>query len=284
MKTSCSFSTLLKKRSPLIMGILNITPDSFSDGGKFSTLERSSAHAFRMLDEGADLIDIGGESTRPGAVEISAKEEIRRILPVIKDLRKKVPEKILSVDTSKAEVAEIALKEGVAVINDVSGGQEAALLEVVSKYDAGLIIMHRKGSPESMQLNPTYQDVVDEIKAYLKNMCDLASSAGVSKDKLVVDPGIGFGKLLKHNIAILNSLTQFNDLGYPVMIGTSRKKTLQEICGTQAPSQLEGATCATTALGVQSGAKIFRVHDVKANRQAADVAWAVLNDKFWKSA
>ena len=282
MKTLCSFATLLKKNKPLIMGILNTTPDSFSDGGKFTTLDFSSAHALQMINEGADLIDIGGQSTRPGAVEISAKEEIRRILPVIKYLRKKAPEKILSVDTSKAEVAEIALKEGVAVINDVSGGQGKALLEVVSKYDAGLIIMHKKGSPESMQLNPSYRDVVGEIKAYLTDMCDLAYSAGVSKDKLVVDPGIGFGKLLEHNMAILNALTEFSEIGYPVMIGTSRKRSLQEICGTRTPSQLEGATCATTALGVQSGATIFRVHDVKANRQAADVAWAVLNYKFGK--
>ena len=280
MKTLCSFATLLKKNKPLIMGILNTTPDSFSDGGKFTTLDFSSTHALQMINEGADLIDIGGQSTRPGAVEISAEEEIRRILPVIKYLRKKAPEKILSVDTSKAEVAEIALKEGVAVINDVSGGQEKALLEVVSKYDAGLIIMHKKGSPESMQLNPSYKDVVGEIKAYLTHMCDLAYSAGVSKDKIVVDPGIGFGKLLEHNMAILNALTEFSEIGYPVMIGTSRKRSLQEICGTGTPSQLEGATCATTALGVQSGVTIFRVHDVKANRQAADVAWAVLNHKF----
>ena len=282
MKTLCSFATLLKKNKPLIMGILNTTPDSFSDGGKFTTLDFSSAHALQMINEGADLIDIGGQSTRPGAVEISAEEEIRRILPVIKYLRKKAPEKILSVDTSKAEVAEIALKEGVAVINDVSGGQGKALLEVVSKYDAGLIIMHKKGSPESMQLNPSYKDVVGEIKAYLTRMCDLAYSAGVSKDKLVVDPGIGFGKLLEHNMAILNALTEFSEIGYPVMIGTSRKRSLQEICGTRTPSQLEGATCATTALGVQSGATIFRVHDVKANRQAADVAWAVLNYELGK--
>ena len=282
MKTLCSFATLLKKNKPLIMGILNTTPDSFSDGGKFTTLDFSSAHALQMINEGADLIDIGGQSTRPGAVEISAEEEIRRILPVIKYLRKKAPERILSVDTSKAEVAEIALKEGVAVVNDVSGGQGEALLEVVSKYDAGLIIMHKKGSPESMQLNPSYKDVVGEIKTYLAHMCDLASSAGVSKDKLVVDPGIGFGKLLEHNMAILNALTEFSEIGYPVMIGTSRKRSLQEICGTRTPSQLEGATCATTALGVQSGAKIFRVHDVKANRQAADVAWAVLNYELGK--
>jgi dihydropteroate synthase len=282
MKTLCGFATLLKKNKPLIMGILNTTPDSFSDGGKFTTLDSSSAHALQMINEGADLIDIGGQSTRPGAVEISAEEEIRRILPVIKYLRKKAPEKILSVDTSKAEVAETVLKEGVAVINDVSGGQGKALLEVVSKYDAGLIIMHKKGSPESMQLNPSYEDVVGEIKAYLTHMCDLAYSAGVSKDKLVVDPGIGFGKLLEHNMAILNALTEFSEIGYPVMIGTSRKRSLQEICGTGTPSQLEGATCATTALGVQSGVTIFRVHDVKANRQAADVAWAVLNHQFGK--
>ena len=282
MKTLCSFATLLKKNKPLIMGILNTTPDSFSDGGKFTTLDSSSAHALQMINEGADLIDIGGQSTRPGAVEISVEEEICRILPVIKYLRKKAPGKILSVDTTKAEVAETVLKEGVAVINDVSGGQGEDLLEVVSKYNAGLIIMHKKGSPETMQLDPSYKDVVGEIKAYLTHMCDLACSAGVSRDKLVVDPGIGFGKLLTHNIAILNALNEFSEIGYAVMIGTSRKRSLQEICGIQSPAEMEGATCATTALGVQSGAKIFRVHDVKANRQAADVAWAVLNNKFVK--
>ena len=163
----------------------------------------------------------------------------------------------------------------------MSGGQGEDLLEVVSKYNAGLIIMHKKGSPETMQLDPSYNDVVGEIKAYLTHMCDLACSAGVSRDKLVVDPGIGFGKLLTHNIAILNALNEFSEIGYAVMIGTSRKRSLQEICGIQSPAEMEEQPVRLLPWEYSQGQN-FRVHDVKANRQAADVAWAVLNNKFVK--
>ena len=179
-------------------------------------------------------------------------------------------------------MASASLDAGANMINDVSSLGDSGMAEVIVEYGCPVCLMHMKGIPENMQKNPQYYDVVSEVRKSLANSTSKLNLLGVDNSRIIVDPGIGFGKLLEHNMAILNALTEFSEIGYPVMIGTSRKRSLQEICGTGTPSQLEGATCATTALGVQSGVTIFRVHDVKANRQAADVAWAVLNHKFGK--
>jgi len=258
------------------MGILNVTPDSFSDGGKFLDLENAKKHAFEMIENGADIIYIGGQSTRPGSLGVSVKEELGRVLPVVKSLRESLPNQIISVDTSKPEVVKAVLDEGVNLINDVTGGGDIRTLELVAVNQAGIILMHMLKDPANMQVGPHYEDVIKEVKNYLRKVAIDAQSQRIAKQSIAIDPGIGFGKLDTHNISILNSMDSFVELGYPVLLGTSRKSILQQICETTETSSLEGATCATTVLGVQAGVKIFRVHDVKANRQAADVAWKLL--------
>jgi len=260
------------------MGILNVTPDSFSDGGDFLDLEKATKHAFEMVENGADIIDVGGQSTRPGSLGVPVKEELNRVLPVVKLLRESLPNQIISVDTSKSEVVKAALDEGVNLINDVTGGGDIRTFELVAAYQAGIILMHMLKDPASMQVRPYYEDVIKEIKNYLRKVARDAQAQRIAKQSIAIDPGIGFGKLKNHNISILNAMDSFVELGYPVLLGASRKSILQQICETTETSSLEGATCATTVLGVLAGVKIFRVHDVKANRQAADVAWKLSQD------
>lgn len=275
-KLVCRIDTL-HTDIPLIMGILNITPDSFSDGGKYSSLEDAMQQVELMLSEGVDIIDIGGESTRPGADSVTAEEQILRVVPVIEAIRKQLADDVLiSIDTTSSEVAKAALDAGANIINDVSGGRaDTEILTLAAQTGVPIILMHSLGTPKNMQDNPYYIDVVQEVLDALKESIESALKAGIKKAAIVIDPGIGFGKRKQDNLDLLANLDVFVALGFPVLLGTSRKRFMGAICDVAEPSQLVTATAVTTALGVMAGVQIFRVHDVKENRQAADVAWAI---------
>lgn len=261
----------LNSNPTLIMGVLNITPDSFSDGGRFFDKDKAVAHAIEMAADGADIIDVGGESTRPGAKEVRCEEEIARIIPVIERLAGKIKCEI-SVDTRKSKVAEAALKAGASIVNDISGlRHDKDMAGVAAKHNAGMILMHMQGQPENMQDSPVYSDLIGEIKNSLKFAADLAFRAGVKKDRVAIDPGICFGKTVEHNIEILNRLEEFKDLGLPVCIGTSRKSFLGKILNRPDTEDRLAGTIATCVLAVIKGARILRVHDVKAVREAVTV-------------
>ena len=262
---------------PLIMGILNVTPDSFSDGGKFTGIDSALAQAQRMISEGVDIIDIGGESTRPGAESVFTDEQIARVIPVIKAIRKDLSATLpISIDTTLSVVAKAALDAGATIINDISAGvQDAEILFLAAEQGVPIILMHIKGQPDTMQDAPFYQDVVSEVLNSLQERIDAALAAGVKKQQIAIDPGIGFGKRRQDNLDLLANLDRFVATGYPVLLGTSRKRFMGSLCAVTEPTELVSATAATTALGVQQGVQMFRVHDVKENRQAADVAWAI---------
>jgi len=268
---------LLKEDRPIIMGILNLTPDSFSDGGSYTDKGRAVHFALQMVRDGADIIDVGGESTRPGSTRVSPEEQLRRVVDTITALRRTLPSHIpISIDTTSSVVAKAAVSAGASIINDVrSGRDDEQMFELAAEKGLPIILMHMQGTPETMQINPSYQDVIREIQDFLISRCEKAQAYGVLKENLVIDPGIGFGKTPVHNLRILASLDQFTAMGYPVLLGASRKKFMSGMCGDAEPRDLLGATCATTTLGVQAGVKIFRVHDVKENRQAADIALAI---------
>jgi dihydropteroate synthase len=262
---------------PRVMGILNVTPDSFSDGGRFRGEEHAVEHGLQMAREGAELIDVGGESTRPGAQRIPAAEQLRRVLPVIRGLRAGLPSEVsISIDTSNAEVAQAALDAGAAMINDVFAGRDdPEMLPLAARAGVPLALMHMQGEPGNMQDNPYYDDVVEEVRAFLLERAAAAEAAGVERAKIYIDPGIGFGKNRQHNLQLLASLDRFVHTGYAVLLGTSRKRFMGSICQVENYDELVAATCATTALGVTAGVRLFRVHDVRENRQALDVAWAI---------
>jgi len=262
---------------PLIMGILNLTPDSFSDGGQHDGPEAVLAHALRMAAEGADLIDIGGESTRPGSARVPPGEQLRRVLPALESIRATLPPGVaISIDTTSAEVAARALEAGASLINDVSAGRDDPdMFRLARDSRVPMVLMHMRGVPATMQDEPHYVDVVAEVKGFLAERATAAIEAGVPRGHIIIDPGIGFGKTKAHNLALLAGLEQFVATGYPVLLGTSRKRFMGSICSAEHSSDLAGATCATTALGVLAGVKVFRVHDVLPNRQALDVAWAI---------
>lgn len=268
-----------RRGRPCIMGILNVTPDSFSDGGRWLDVAAAVDHAGRMLDEGADLIDIGGESTRPGAARVEVDEQIRRIVPVIRRVDAEVDAPI-SVDTTRAAVAEAALDAGASILNDVSAGRDdPRMFTLAARRGAPIVLMHMRGEPATMQQTPQYDDVVAEVEAFLLERAAAALAAGVARDAILLDPGIGFGKTGEHNLRLLAALPRLVAMGYPLVLGTSRKRFLRMIagCGNEpAPADaVVGATCATTALAVAAGVAVVRVHDVAPNRQAADVAAAV---------
>lgn len=268
------FNTITK---PLIMGILNVTPDSFSDGGKYTNIESALEQVRVMVSEGVDIIDIGGESTRPGSQSVAENEQITRVVPVIAAIRSSFPDTLLiSIDTTLSAVAKAALDAGANIINDISAGQgDKQILTVASEYQVPIILMHMQGTPQTMQDNPYYDDVVAEISDALQQRVDEALAAGIKKENIAVDPGIGFGKRKQDNIDLLANLSQIVELGYPVLLGTSRKRFMGSLCAVSEPTELVTATAVTTALGVIDGVQMFRVHDVKENRQAADVAWAI---------
>lgn len=270
------------KNKPLIMGILNVTPDSFSDGLDFIDPEKAVTHALKMVEEGADIIDVGGESTRPGSKRVAANEQIQRLVDVFDALQTRLPSHIItSIDTTLAAVAEMALDRGATFVNDISAGRDdPEIFFLCAERNAYLALMHMQGEPKTMQENPAYSDVVAEVSEFLKARAETAMEAGIHKDKLVVDPGIGFGKSSEHNLTILAGLNQIVALGYPVLLGASRKRFMGNLLKETEPKNLLAATCATTALGVQVGAQIFRVHDIAANRQAADTAYAILEKRI----
>jgi dihydropteroate synthase len=249
-------------RRTYIMGVLNITPDSFSDGGRFMDPMVAVNHAKKMVDEGADIIDIGGESTRPGAEPVPLDEERRRVLPVIRELATEIDVPI-SIDTYKPEVAKEALLLGATMVNDISGLRGSPeMAPLVSDTGAALVVMHMQGEPRNMQADPSYEDVVGEILEFLKAQVEVALEAGVKEDGIMVDPGIGFGKTVDHNLEILAGVGRFRELGYPVMVGTSRKSFIGMILDTEPDDRLEG-TIASNVAAVMGGADFVRVHDVK---------------------
>lgn len=260
---------------PIIVGVLNVTPDSFSDGGRFNQRDAAITHARQMIAEGADIIDIGGESTRPGAARIPAAEQLTRILPVIEALRE-IDEIILSVDTTRLAVAEAAVEAGADLINDVSGGSDdPAMFAFLAERQLPCILMHMQGQPATMQQHPEYTDVVAEVRDYLLGAAERAIAAGLPRGQIILDPGIGFGKTTTHNLTIIAQLDQLVATGYPIMLATSRKRFIGEICQADDPLDRVGGTVATTVAGVLAGARLFRVHEVKMNRQAAAMAFAL---------
>ncbi len=258
----------------LIMGIVNVTPDSFSDGGRFLDRERAVEHALRLVDEGADIIDIGGESTRPGAQPVPLEEELRRVIPVVEGLRRR-SEVMISVDTYKAEVARRALEAGAEMVNDISALRfDPEMARVVAQHDAYVVLMHMQGTPQTMQDNPQYDDVVQDIREFLHERIAAAVAAGIKREKIIIDPGIGFGKLLEHNLEILRRLEELKALGRPILIGPSRKSFIGQLTGLPVDQRLEG-TIASVVVGVLHGAAIVRVHDVAPVRRALQIVDAI---------
>ena len=266
---------------PLLMGVLNVTPDSFSDGGLHHDLDAAVARAREMVELGADIIDIGGESTRPGADRVSMDEQLKRVIPVIRQLQQELPAELpISIDTTSTQVAGAALEQGATIVNDISAGRDdPGMFSLVAEAETPYIIMHMQGTPRTMQDNPRYDDVVTEIRSFLLERAAAAEDAGVRQENLVIDPGIGFGKSKRDNLDIIMNLESFTETGYKVMLGASRKRFMGSICDINEYSELVGATCATTTIGVFAGVHILRVHDIKENRQALDVAWALLERK-----
>jgi dihydropteroate synthase len=258
----------------LIMGVVNVTPDSFSDGGRFLGSDRAVAHGRRLYADGADLVDVGGESTRPGAEPVSAAEEIQRIVPVIAGLvQAGVP---VSVDTSKPEVAAAALAEGALVVNDITAFGHPDMAPLVAEAGCGAVLMHMQGTPQMMQENPTYGDVTIEVRDYLTERAALAERAGVERPRICVDPGIGFGKAQRHNLQLLARLDLLVSTGYPVLVGTSRKSFLGRILDEPDPAERDVATAATVAIAATRGAAVVRVHNVEMTRQAVLIADAIV--------
>jgi dihydropteroate synthase len=268
-------SSQLGKRT-LVMGVLNLTPDSFYDGGRYTSLERALARAEQMIADGADILDIGGESTRPGAEPVPLEEELRRTLPVIEALAARY-DIAISIDTTKSEVARRALQAGAHIVNDISGMSfDPRMPEVVAEAGALVILMHIKGTPKTMQQNPTYDDVVREVCDTLAQHAERAQRAGIPKENIWLDPGIGFGKTLEHNLQLLRHLPTLKSLGYPVLVGTSRKSFIGQILGGLPPEERLEGTLATLALAVAWGADVVRVHDVKEAVRAVKVADALV--------
>ena len=261
----------------LIMGVLNVTPDSFSDGGRFLALENAVARAREMEAEGADIIDIGGESTWPGAQAVPADEELRRIIPVVRAVREQT-RCALSVDTMKAAVAAAAMAAGADIINDVSGlHADSDMAAVAARTGAALVLMHMQGTPENMQSQPDYADVIAEIQASLRHSINTARAAGVALESIALDPGIGFGKTLEHNLAILRDPCAFGLDGRPVLLGVSRKSFIARILGQGDPAARKWPTVALTSLARERGARILRVHDVRENVHALRMTEAILH-------
>jgi dihydropteroate synthase len=268
----CGAHTLDLAR-PVVMGVLNVTPDSFSDGGRYAGREDAIAQGLRMVEEGAGILDVGGESTRPGAEAVSGHEEIRRVAPVIESLAKQVRVPI-SVDTSKPEVIAAALAAGASMVNDVRALREPGALAAAASSNAAICLMHMQGEPRTMQHEPRYQDVVAEVAMFLRERVDACVAAGVSRERLVIDPGIGFGKLTGHNLALLAALPRLADLGLPLLIGVSRKSLLGQLLGRPVGERLAGGL-ALAAAAVLAGADIIRVHDVRETVDAVKAAAAL---------
>jgi dihydropteroate synthase len=259
---------------PLVMGVVNVTPDSFSDGGQFLAPHAAVAHARRLIEEGADIVDLGGESSRPGAAPVAVGEELARIIPIVRALQDApVP---LSVDTTKPAVMRAALAEGAAMVNDITALASPGALQAVAGSDCAVCLMHMQGEPRTMQARPAYGDVVNEVRAFLASRVAAAEHAGVGRDRIVIDPGFGFGKTVEHNLELLRRLREFAGIGVPVLAGWSRKSSLGRLTGRPAQERL-AASLTAALISVQNGASIVRVHDVAATRDALAVWLAVAN-------
>lgn len=259
----------------VIMGVINVTPDSFSDGGVFNDAATAIAHGLRLAAEGAEILDVGGESTRPGSGAVPRDEELRRVLPVIEGLAGRTPA-ALSIDTSKADVARAALEAGAEIINDVTALRgDGEMARVGADSGAGVVLMHMRGTPRTMQQDPAYENVVTEVADFLRERMAAAIAAGLSKDHIAIDPGIGFGKTIEHNLQLIAGLRTLADLGYPVVLGASRKSFLATAAGCEEMTDRDTSTAALTALGYGLGARLFRVHAVHPNLQALRLAEAL---------
>ncbi len=258
------------------MGILNVTPDSFSDGGKYVDAKIAIDHALEMIDNGADIIDIGGESTRPGSEPVSKNDECNRIIPVIESIKKNNSEILISVDTYKSYVAKRAVDAGADLVNDISGLTfDPNMLSYLSGKDIPVILMHINGRPKTMQNNPVYDDLIKDIINFFLKQCKIAKENGIKKNHIILDPGIGFGKSFEHNFTVIRRLNEICDLGYPVMIGPSRKAFIGDTLGLPLNERIEG-TLATVVAGIMNGAKIVRVHDIKEVKRAVKVTEKIL--------
>ena len=267
---------LSKKKQSLIMGILNITPDSFSDGGDFFEKNIAIDRALEMVEQGADIIDIGGESTRPFSDSVSLKEEISRVIPVIEGICKE-SDVCISIDTTKSKVASEALEAGASVINDISAMEiDSLMVDVALKFNCPIVLMHMKGIPKNMQDNPQYQSLISDIKEYLLARIDFVVSKGIDRNKIIIDPGIGFGKTVENNFEIINNLDQFVKMNFPVLLGASRKSFIGVSLNLPENDRLEGSIAANI-IGLQKGAKIFRVHDVVETSRAMVIANKIFN-------
>lgn len=259
--------------SPLVMGIVNVTPDSFSDGGTNFDPRAALESARAMLAAGADIIDVGGESTRPGAETVTPQQELARVLPVVRALAESGA--VVSVDTRHPEVASACVASGAAVVNDISGFSDPAMVALAASGDAGLVVMHMKGDPRTMQDAPRYDDVVAEVAAYLKAQALMLEAAGVARERIALDPGIGFGKTTAHNLELLRRLGEIAALGYPVLVGASRKRFIGEITGVAEPRERLAGSLAAALVAIDAGAAILRVHDVAETVAALAIARAV---------
>ena len=260
----------------LLMGVVNVTPDSFSDGGRFLHPDDAVKHAMQLAADGADILDVGGESTRPGAEPVSLDEEVARVVPVIERLRTEVLDIAISIDTRHPEVARAALAAGADIVNDVTGASAPDTLAAVRESGAGLVLMHMQGEPQTMQADPTYDDVVVEVRDFLAERIEAAVSAGVARDRLCADPGIGFGKTTAHNLALLRDIVSFRRLAVPVLVGVSRKRFIGELSGVDDPAERVEGTAGAVAWCAAQGIDVLRVHDVKAMARVVKVVDAIV--------
>ena len=264
-------------RTWTVMGVVNVTPDSFSDGGLWLDADAAVDHGVHLHDDGAAILDVGGESTRPGAEPVPAAEELRRVVPVLEGLRERTPDAMLSIDTSKLEVAQAALAAGASYVNDVTAFRHApGLAGLVAESGADCCLMHMQGEPRTMQADPRYGDVVDDVRAFLEERAGFAIAEGVAQERIQVDPGIGFGKTVEHNLTLLRRLDEIAGLGFPVVVGVSRKRFLGALTGREVAADRVAATVAANVLAFARGARIFRVHDVAATVDGLKVATASL--------
>ena len=261
----CGSHVISLGRRTLVMGIVNVTPDSFSDGGSYANVDDAVKHAIQMVADGAELLDVGGESTRPGSDVVAPEEEIHRVVPVIRRIVDELPDVPVSVDTRKAAVARAALEAGATIVNDVSAGADPAMFGVVGEAGAGMVLMHMKGEPKTMQDDPSYYDVVAEVRGFLGDRVEAAVGAGIDLERLCIDPGIGFGKTLEHNLAILHDIRAFHHLGVPVLVGPSRKRFIGTLTDTEVDDRIEG-----TAGVVAWCAARRRRHRPRARRERDD--------------
>jgi dihydropteroate synthase len=274
----CRDQTMTLGERTIVMGIVNVTPDSFTDGGMYLTTDDAVRHGARLVDEGADVLDVGGESTRPGAEPVDVDEELRRVIPVIEGLTEIQQTTPISIDTRKPEVARAALEAGARIVNDVTAGRDGAMLEAVADTGAGIVLMHMLGEPQTMQDDPRYEDVVAEVHEFLRERIEAAVFAGIAEERVCVDPGIGFGKNVEHNLALLRSVSALRLLGAAVMVGASRKRFIGVLTGAEDPADRLEGSLAAAVLAASLGADVVRVHDVAPTVRALRVADAIVRE------